>query len=147
MSRYPDAAGIVVFRLIDNQYHVLVLHGLRGDLDIPKGVCDPGEDTLTAALRETEEEAGLTDLYFPLEHINECFDSLYVYIAITEQEVNITPNPKSGIIEHLGYEWMDIESAKNAEWSLYLKHAIGWALEKTQEFDKQNHNKKGGRKN
>ena len=57
MKKYPDAAGIVVFKLIDNQYHLLVLHGLRGDLDIPKGVCDPGEDTLTAALRETEEEA------------------------------------------------------------------------------------------
>ena len=51
MKKYPDAAGIVVFKLIDNQYHLLVLHGLRGDLDIPKGVCDPGEDTLTAALR------------------------------------------------------------------------------------------------
>ena len=130
MKKYPDAAGIVVFKLIDNQYHLLVLHGLRGDLDIPKGVCDPGEDTLTAALRETEEEAGLTDLHFPLEYINKCFDSLYVYIAITEQEVDITPNPKSGIIEHLGYEWMDLESAKNADWCPYLKDAIIWAMEK-----------------
>ena len=130
MKKYPDAAGIVVFKLIDNQYHLLVLHGLRGDLDIPKGVCDPGEDTLTAALRETEEEAGLTDLHFPLEYINKCFDSLYVYIAITEQEVDITPNPKSGIIEHLGYEWMDLESAKNADWCPYLKGAIIWATEK-----------------
>ena len=66
MKDYPPAAGILVFRLFDNRYHLLVLHGLDGRLDIPKGVCDPGEDTLTAALRETEEEAGLTDLLFPL---------------------------------------------------------------------------------
>jgi len=63
-----------------------------------------------------------------LGYINECFDSLCVYIAITEQEVEITPNPKSGIIEHLGYEWMDIESAKNADWCEYLKSAVHWAI-------------------
>ena len=95
MTDYPNAAGIVVFKIIDDEYHLLVLHGLDGRLDIPKGVCDPGEDTFTAALRETEEEAGLTDLHFPLDHINERFDSLYVYVAITEQEVTIVPNPKS----------------------------------------------------
>jgi len=130
MTDYPNAAGIVVFKIIDDEYHLLVLHGLDGRLDIPKGVCDPGEDTLTAALRETEEEAGLTDLHFPLDHINERFDSLYVYVAITEQEVTIVPNPKSGIIEHLGYEWMDLESAKNADWSPYLKDAVHWGIQK-----------------
>ena len=130
MKDYPPAAGILVFRLFDNRYHLLVLHGLDGRLDIPKGVCDPGEDTLTAALRETEEEAGLTDLLFPFGHINECFDSLYTYIAFTKQDVVIRPNPSSGITEHTGYEWMDLESAKNAAWCSYLKDAIIWATEK-----------------
>ena len=72
MKDYPPAAGILVFRLFDNRFHLLVLHGLDGRLDIPKGVCDPGEDTFTAALRETEEEAGITNLSFPLGHVNEC---------------------------------------------------------------------------
>ena len=128
MKDYPPAAGILVFRLFDNRYHLLVLHGLDGRLDIPKGVCDPGEDTLTAALRETEEEAGLTDLLFPFGHINECFDSLYTYIAFTKQDVTIRPNPSSGITEHTGYEWMDLESAKNAGWCPYLKNSVDWAL-------------------
>ena len=48
--------------------------------------------------------------------------------------MDITPNPKSGIIEHLGYDWMDLESAKNADWSPYLKDAIDWALEKVEDF-------------
>ena len=139
MTDYPNAAGIVVFKIIDDEYHLLVLHGLDGRLDIPKGVCDPGEDTFTAALRETEEEAGLTDLHFPLDHINEHFDSLYVYVAITEQEVTIVPNPKSGIIEHLGHEWMDLKSAKNADWCPYLKDAVHWGIQKVKK-DKERTN-------
>tara|TARA_R110002167_G_scaffold341398_1_gene549799 strand:+ start:315 stop:755 length:441 start_codon:yes stop_codon:yes gene_type:complete len=139
---YPDAAGIIVLKLMgkeenpctgfvfDGEYHLLVLHGLDGRLDIPKGVCDPGEDTLTAALRETEEEAGLTDLHFPLGHINKCFDSLYVYIALTKQDVVIKPNPISGITEHLGHEWLDLDTAKNADWSPYLEDAVCWAIQK-----------------
>jgi len=128
MKRYPPAAGILVFRLFDNGYHLLVLHGLDGRLDIPKGVCDSGEDTLTAALRETEEEAGLTDLLFPLGYINECFDSLYTYLAFTKQDVVIRPNPASGITEHTGHEWMDLDSAKNALWAPYLKNSVDWGL-------------------
>ncbi len=129
-NKYSNAAGIVVFKLIDNEYHLLVLHGLDGRLDIPKGVCEPGEPPYDAAIRETEEEAGLTELSFSFGKDNKCFDSLHTYIETTKQEVVIRPNPASGITEHLGYEWMSLSSAKNADWCPYLKDAITWAIMK-----------------
>jgi hypothetical protein len=42
--------------------------------------------------------------------------------------VVIRPNPSSGITEHTGYEWMDLQSAKNAGWCPYLKNSVDWAL-------------------
>ena len=55
------------------------------------------------------------------------FWPLCAYIAITEQEVDITPNPISGTIEHLT-EWVDLESEMQI--GPYLKDAIEWALKK-----------------
>ena len=50
-------AGGVVF---DAEGRVLLLRRLGGTWVFPKGHIDPGEDALTTALREIEEEAGVT---------------------------------------------------------------------------------------
>ena len=55
-----EAAGGVVWRLVDGAVEVLLIHRpLQDDWSVPKGKLDPGEDHLTAALREVEEETGL----------------------------------------------------------------------------------------
>ena len=56
-----EAAGGVVWRQIDGAaVEVLLVHRpLQDDWSFPKGKLDPGEDHLTAALREVEEETGL----------------------------------------------------------------------------------------
>jgi len=51
-----EGAGGVVFRA---DGAVLLLRHLEGTWVFPKGHIDPGEDALTAALREVEEEAGV----------------------------------------------------------------------------------------
>jgi diadenosine hexaphosphate hydrolase (ATP-forming) len=51
-----EGAGGVVFR---PDGAVLLLRHLDGTWVFPKGHLDPGEDALTAALREVEEEAGV----------------------------------------------------------------------------------------
>lgn len=51
-----EGAGGVVFRA---DGAVLVLRHLEGSWVFPKGHLDPGEDALSAALREVEEEAGV----------------------------------------------------------------------------------------
>ena len=52
----PAAGGVVV---IDNQFVAIERHGIP---DLPKGHIEKGEDPATAALREVEEETGITDL-------------------------------------------------------------------------------------
>ena len=56
-----EAAGGVVWRRNDSgDVEVLLVHRPHyDDWSLPKGKLDPGEDPLTGALREVEEEAGL----------------------------------------------------------------------------------------
>lgn len=64
-----QAAGGVVFQKgqildldADSAYVLLLSRPGRNEIRLPKGHIDPGEDAPTAALRETAEEAGFTDL-------------------------------------------------------------------------------------
>ena len=52
------AAGIVIFTKTDPQYFLLMRHANRWDL--PKGHCEQEETYLETALRETEEETGIS---------------------------------------------------------------------------------------
>ena len=52
----PAAGGVV---LADGQFAAIERHGIP---DLPKGHIEEGEDAATAALREVEEETGLTGL-------------------------------------------------------------------------------------
>jgi len=56
--RYTAAGGVVV-----HGDHVLVLRRPgRGEVRLPKGHVEPGEDVQAAALREAREESGYADL-------------------------------------------------------------------------------------
>ena len=52
----PAAGGVV---LADGQFAAIMRHGIP---DLPKGHIEEGEDAATAALREVEEETGITKL-------------------------------------------------------------------------------------
>ncbi|PNF31367.1 Bis(5'-nucleosyl)-tetraphosphatase [asymmetrical] [Cryptotermes secundus] len=56
------ASGFVIFRKVCNQIEYLLLQTSYGShhWTPPKGHVDPGESDLETALRETEEETGLT---------------------------------------------------------------------------------------
>ena len=66
------AAGTVVLRGRGRSTEVLVVHrALRDDWSLPKGKLDPGELSCVAAVRETEEEAGIgVTLGLKLERIH-----------------------------------------------------------------------------
>jgi 8-oxo-dGTP pyrophosphatase MutT (NUDIX family) len=54
--REMEAAGGLVF---DEEGRLLVIHR-RGKWDLPKGKMEPGEEPVTTAVREVEEECGIT---------------------------------------------------------------------------------------
>jgi len=103
----PAGAGIIVVREFPIGLRVLALQNHDGTLDIPKGGIDENEFPLEAALRETEEEASITQLDFKwgFEHIIN--SELTCYVAITDQDPHVRRNPHSGIIEHSAAIWVD----------------------------------------
>ncbi|XP_042862979.1 bis(5'-nucleosyl)-tetraphosphatase [asymmetrical]-like [Penaeus japonicus] len=70
MSGLPElrAAGLVIFRCIATEIQYLLMQASYADhhWSPPKGHVDPGESDLETALRETEEEAGLSGSDFTL---------------------------------------------------------------------------------
>ena len=118
-------AGIVVVRKFGEEYKVLGLR-LFGRYDLPKGKIEDGEDALTTAIRETEEEASITDIDFKWGYQTYQTGPVTIYIAETCQDPKIIKNPETGIYEHHGIKWL---TWKEAEASLYtyLRGAATWA--------------------
>ena len=118
-------AGVIVVKKIDDDFLVL---GLRvyGSYDLPKGGAEPFETDLAAALRETEEEAGISDLDFRwgLEKIT--VKNVTLFIAETNQEPHIKPNPETGEYEHHDYRWLTFEEA-SLKLHPYLRPTMKWA--------------------
>ena len=132
MSNYPTAAGIVVFQ--NHGPKKIFFLGLialpefqkknNGLYDIPKGGIDPGETPLQCAIREAKEEADIDITHLdsgPYTH-----DRLTVWLAESYQTPNIGINPSTGIIEHLGYDWIHSETMEQ-QCLDYLKPHIKWA--------------------
>jgi 8-oxo-dGTP pyrophosphatase MutT (NUDIX family) len=57
------SAGVIVLRRVGDDWRVLLLRAFR-NWDFPKGLVEPGESPLQAAIRETAEETGLAGLDF-----------------------------------------------------------------------------------
>jgi 8-oxo-dGTP diphosphatase len=61
MSRHVQAAGGVLWRRVDGEVRVAVVHRPRyDDWSLPKGKLEPGELHVVGAVREVAEEAGFT---------------------------------------------------------------------------------------
>lgn len=111
------SAGVVPVRLSPEGPRVLLLRAYR-HWDFPKGGVEAGEGPMDAALREVEEETGITDLDFLWGE--EAIDtgpygagkvSRY-YVALTQQSrVVLGINPQLGRPEHHEFRWFSIEAA------------------------------------
>ena len=104
-------AGIIIVKKFPSGLKVLGLFDQKkGKFDLPKGGMDKGESPFDAALRETEEECGITNLDFrwginPIANVSH----LTFFVAETNEDPIITQNPHTGILEHLFAEWMEWE--------------------------------------
>ena len=123
-------AGIVVVKKINGEWMPLGLRALDGMLDIPKGVIDPGEDAFNAAVRETKEECGITNLDFIWGKdllINSSSNGhITVYVAATNEEPTISINPHTGIKEHTNASWVSWEKLQSETYD-FLVPCLGWA--------------------
>ncbi len=125
VSKKDPGAGIVVVKKFNDEYKILGLR-LFGRYDLPKGKIEEGEEALEAAIRETEEEASITDLQFNWGKVAYQTGPITIYLAETSQEGAIKRNPETGIFEHHGTKWLSWEEAECSLYS-YLQGAATWA--------------------
>jgi 8-oxo-dGTP pyrophosphatase MutT (NUDIX family) len=111
----PKSCGVLVFRSAPVESFLLMEHPNR--LDLPKGHINPGESELVCALRELEEETGITsanveidpDFRFSLQYpvryrrlgnrlVNK---TLVVFLGRLLRPVEIQTS------EHGGHRWVD----------------------------------------
>jgi 8-oxo-dGTP pyrophosphatase MutT (NUDIX family) len=109
------SAGVVVVRNVQGSWRFLMLRAYR-NWDFPKGVVEPGEEPLAAAIREVKEETLIEDLQFSWgERYRETAPYSHnkvarYYIARTATEaVTLPVRPELGRPEHNEARWVTFE--------------------------------------
>ena len=113
------SAGVVVVRRTADTWRYLLLRA-GSYWDFSKGMVEPGEDPLAAAIREVEEETTLTGLDFiwgrqfiETEPYGKNKIARY-YLAESKQgEVSLPVSAELGHPEHDEYRWLDYASAQS----------------------------------
>ena len=130
------SAGVVVLRETPEGSRYLLLRAYK-HWDFPKGMVEADETPFAAAQREVAEETGIDSLEFAWGEVYR-ETAPYArgkvaryYIARTEREdVALTPNPLTGIHEHMEYRWVDIKEALSLV-TPRVRHIIDWAAQVT----------------
>lgn len=128
-------AGIVPARRDGNRWKLLILRA-HGEWDFPKGRIEEGEMPLEAALREAEEETGVTDFEFEFGD-TWCDTPPYsggriarYFLAVTNQEEIVLPvSPELGHPEHDAWRWVDFDEAATLVRARVLP-VVAWVRER-----------------
>ena len=111
------AAGVVVLRPSSDGWRVLILRAYR-NWDFPKGLLDPGESALAAAVRETREETSLSDLVFRWGYRSIDTEPYavgkvvrYFLAESPSGEVTLPVSPELGRPEHSEFRWTTPDEA------------------------------------
>lgn len=112
------SAGIIVYYKPNGQPEYLLLQYTAGHWDLAKGKLEPGETNMQAALRELQEETGISKI-----EMNEGFEESlkYVFKDYTGQPIEKTVHFFVGQVhkkevailsrEHKGYIWLPYDEA------------------------------------
>jgi bis(5'-nucleosidyl)-tetraphosphatase len=115
---FEESAGAVVFHRgpAKTEYLLLYGHDPRNPYwGMPKGILEPGEDTLSAAKRETEEETGLEFKLVPGFEQKERYRFPWKDVMINKTVTYFLAKAKTKAVkisyEHEGYAWFTIRNA------------------------------------
>lgn len=131
------SCGVVVMRRFPDGWRCLILRSYR-NWDFPKGTVEAGEAPLAAALRETAEESGLTDLEFRWGEIY-CETAPYsggkvarYYLALSPAgRAHLPINPELGRAEHHEFRWVIFATAQKLL-PPRLQDVFCWARERVE---------------
>lgn len=109
------SAGIITFRMKDDSPEYLLLHYPHGHWDLPKGKIEDEESLQQAALRELQEETGLSaeliegfesSVDYIFKHDGQLIKKTVVFFVGLASEGEITLSH-----EHIGFEWLSYQDA------------------------------------
>jgi len=114
--RFEFSAGAIIYKIEGDNVKFLFLISPKGDLDIPKGHIEKGEDSYSAAKREIKEESGLDVNFIPyFKYVNKYFfyeNKEKILKTVTIFIAKVGENSKVKISwEHKGYKWLTFEEA------------------------------------
>ena len=126
------SAGVVVVHVAGGDVQYLLLRAYK-NWDFPKGLVEPGEQPLDAALREVREETTLENLefdwgtdYVDTGPYNKGKISRYYVARSDATKVHLPINPELGFPEHQEARWVGFDTALTMV-SPRLKPVVQWA--------------------
>lgn len=129
-----------------NDEWLFLLLRAYGYWDFPKGIVEPGEEPLAAAIRETREETTISDLEFRWGHSyrdtgpykNRSKIARY-YIAETRTEnIELPINPDLGKPEHDAFKWMGMKETLKII-APRVRNAFEWAVQTINQHEGECH--------
>lgn len=136
MSPRPTrlSAGVVVVRQAEEGWKFLLLRAFN-HWDFPKGMVEPGEEALAAAIREVHEETLVNDLTFAWGHdwtstgpySHGKVARYYIARTVTES-ITLPVNPELGRAEHSESRWVDFDEALRLV-SPRVRPVVRWAAQ------------------
>jgi bis(5'-nucleosidyl)-tetraphosphatase len=117
MNESRLSCGIVVARKTDAGWVTLMLRAFH-HWDFPKGIRERGEEPMQAAMREVEEETGVSELsfdwgdrYFETGPYSRGKIARYFIATTTQEDVEMGISPETGEPEHHEWRWVTFDEA------------------------------------